>query len=293
MPSRDTKCNLGVSEVYALKEFENGFAYIEVSNTSANAKIALQGAHIFEFKRQGKKDILWLSPTSAFESGVAIRGGIPICWPRFGVLDKSMPAHGFSRTAMFMLGDVTEIDSATTQVTLVLEDDETSRKIWDYAFRLEVIFTISDTLSVAMKTTNRDSKEFLITQALHTYFSVSDITNAKIEGLEDCTYLDTLTDKTELQKGSIAINAECDRVYQGVKNDLVLADGVSSIKIQAQGSASCVIWNPWIEKGSRMSGMLANAYKEFVCIESANAFDDFRMIKAGESHTLRVQLLGD
>jgi len=276
--------------LYKIKELENGFKYVEVSNTTSNAKIALQGAHIFEFKRQSRKDILWLSPTSFFENGVAIRGGIPICWPRFGTLDKSMPAHGFSRTAMFKLGDIKEIDEDTTELILFLEDDEESRKIWDFSFRLEVIFTIGKQLSVSIKTTNTDVKEFMITQALHTYFSVADILNAKIEGLESSPYLDTLTDKKELQNGVLIINSECDRVYKEVKNDIVLKDENHTVSLYAKGSSSAVVWNPWIEKGSRMSGMKADAYKEFICIETANAFDDFRVIKPQESHTLSVTL---
>lgn len=274
--------------MYKLKSKENGFKYIEIINATSNAKIALQGAHIFEFKRREKKDILWLSPTSFFENGVAIRGGIPICWPRFGILDKSMPAHGFSRTSMFKLSSVKEIDENTTELTLLLEDDEETRKIWNFAFKLEVIFTVCDTLSVEMKTTNTDSKEFMITQALHSYFGVSNILNAKIEGLDYCPYLDTLTDKKELQKGDIIINAECDRVYQEVKKDIVLKDENRVLNINAKGSSSCVVWNPWIEKGSKMSGMKVDAYKEFVCIETTNAFDDFIIIQPNEFHTLRV-----
>jgi len=185
--------------LYTLKTKENGFKYIEVSNATSNAKIALQGAHIFEFKRQSKEDILWLSETSAFEEGKAIRGGIPICWPRFGTLDKSLPAHGFSRIAMFELTSVKELNSETTEVTLLLEDDEESHKIWDFSFKLEVIFTIGESLSVAMRTTNTDSKEFMITQALHSYFGVSNILNVKIEGLDACSYVDTLSDAKELR----------------------------------------------------------------------------------------------
>ena len=276
--------------MYTLKTKENGFKYIEVSNATSNAKIALQGAHIFEFKRQSKEDILWLSETSAFEEGKAIRGGIPICWPRFGTLDKSLPAHGFSRIAMFELTSVKELNSETTEVTLLLEDDEESHKIWDFSFKLEVIFTIGESLSVAMRTTNTDSKEFMITQALHSYFGVSNILNVKIEGLDACSYVDTLSDAKELQVGEIIINAECDRVYQEVKSDIVLKDDNRSIRVQSEGSSSVVVWNPWIEKGSRMSGMQAKAYKEFVCIETANAFDDFVLIKAGESHSLKVKI---
>ncbi len=273
-----------------LKKFPNGFTYVEVSNKIARAKIALQGAHIFEYKCKGKKEILWLSPTSFFQEGKAIRGGIPICWPRFGVLDKSMPAHGFSRTALFELVYVKEIDESTTEVLLRLRDTKKSREIWDYRFELDVVFIIGDTLSVELITKNFDDKEFMVTQALHTYFGVSDISDVKISGLEDKVYIDTLTDTNAVQKSAVVINAECDRVYFDVDKELSLLDEEKTISLNAVGSCSAVVWNPWIEKGSKMSGMKAEAYKEFVCIETANAFDDFRIVKPGESHTLGVTL---
>jgi len=272
------------------RSFENGFKYIEVINDVASAKIALQGAHIFEYKRQNKDDILWLSETSSFEVGTAIRGGIPICWPRFGTLDKSLPAHGFSRTSLFKLSSIVELNAKETLVTLLLQDTEKSRAIWNVAFELEVIFTVGERLRVEMKTTNRDIKEFMITQALHTYLSVSDISDVEIAGLENRPFLDTLTDEKSSETQALRVNSECDRVYQGVESKILLKDKNSNIYIDARGSSSAVVWNPWIEKGSRMSGMKAEAYREFVCIESANAFDDFRVIKPSESHTLGVTL---
>jgi glucose-6-phosphate 1-epimerase len=43
-----------------------------------------------------------------------------------------------------------------------------------------------------LTTTNTDSKPFEITQALHSYFSVSDIKDIRIIGLEECLYYDAL-----------------------------------------------------------------------------------------------------
>jgi len=272
------------------KSLENGFKYLEVSNDVASAKIALQGAHIFEYKRQNRADILWLSETSSFEEGTAIRGGIPICWPRFGTLDKSLPAHGFSRTAHFELSSVVELNAKVTVVTLLLKDTKESRAIWNVAFELEVIFTIGERLCVEMKSTNRDTEEFMITQALHTYFTVSDIEDVKIFGLEEKPFLDTLVDEKSSEEKELSIDAECDRVYQDVDKNILLQDTNRTITLEAKGSSSAVVWNPWIEKGARMSGMRADAYREFVCIETANAFDDFRVIKPQESHTLSVTL---
>jgi len=272
--------------MYRLKELDNGFKYIELTNAVSSAKIALQGAHIYEYKRQNQEDILWLSENSSFEEGVAIRGGIPICWPRFGVLDKDMPAHGFSRTAIFSVKNVREIDSETTEVTLVLKDTPQSRKIWNYIFELEVVFIIGKTLKVTLTTYNRGEKEFMITEALHTYFNISDINNISISGLEKVEFIDTLCNEKRREFETISIDSECDRVYQGKSENIELRDTDRTIFIKAEGSNSTVVWNPWIEKGSKMNGIKEEGYKEFVCIESANAFDDKIFLKEGESYTL-------
>jgi glucose-6-phosphate 1-epimerase len=275
--------------MYALKELENGFEYLEIKNSAASAKIALQGAHIFSFKRSDAKELLWLSSVSAFEMGSAIRGGIPLCWPRFGNFDKSLPQHGFARTAAFELVSVQEESDKLTTVHLRLKSSDESKKVWDCEFVLDVIFHISESLEVEMITSNKDTKEFLITQAFHTYFQVSDIQNIKIVGLENKPYLDTLINKEEVQKGSIRIDKEVDRIYKESAEDIVLEDGERAVHIKAENSASVIVWNPWIEKCSKMSGMEVDGYKKFVCIESANALDDFRMVAPNERISIGVK----
>ncbi|QOP44894.1 D-hexose-6-phosphate mutarotase [Sulfurimonas paralvinellae] len=276
--------------MYALKELENGFVYLEVKNEAAHAKIALQGAHIFKYENYNG-ELLWLSQISRFETGSAIRGGIPLCWPRFGNLDETLPQHGFARTMIFELIEVKEVSNSLTQVHLRLEDTPKSRKIWNFAFELDVVFEISATLSISMKTTNRDTKEFLLTQAFHTYFQVDDIVKVRIEGLEGMKYLDTLSDTKAVEDQPIEIDKEIDRVYLGVKEDIHLREEHKNISIHAENSNSAIVWNPWAEKCSNMSAMKPDAYKEFVCIESANAFDDFRIVQPNENVHLRATYL--
>ncbi len=276
--------------MYSLKSFENGFWYIEVQNESASAKIALQGAHLFEYKKKSGESLLWLSQESAFEEGVAIRGGIPLCWPRFGSLDASLPQHGFARVAMFELVNIEEINTHVTEVILHLEDTQKSRKIWNYKFSLEVKITISDALKLELITHNKDEKEFMITEAFHTYFAVSSIEDVKIEGLEETHFIDTLNNTTQSESHTITIDKEIDRIYQGVNQDIVLRDAYRRVKLKAKGSSSAIVWNPWKEKGAQMSYMKKDAYKEFVCIESANALDDYKIIKSKKTHTLDLTI---
>ena len=274
--------------MFEMKKLENGFEYIEIKNSAASAKIALQGAHIFSFKRSDE-ELLWLSRESAFENGTAIRGGIPICWPRFGNLDTSLPQHGFARIFIFELVSVHEESKILTTVHIKLKSSKESRKIWDYTFELDIFFYISETLKIEMKTTNSDTKEFFITEAFHTYFNISKIADVQIFGLENRHYIDTLIDKEVVQRGSIKIDKEVDRIYKESSSEIVLEDSEKKVRIETFNSNSVIVWNPWIEKCAKMSGMQKEGYKKFVCIESANALDDFKIVKPNKSVSISVE----
>lgn len=273
-----------------LKRSANGFEYIEISNKAANAKIALQGAHIFHYQRKDEKPILWLSGESDFELGKAIRGGVPICWPSFGNNNPELPQHGFARVMAWRLEKIEELDQETTRAVFVLEDSEQSRRVWNYKFLVYYTVTIADKLTMELKTINLDDKPFILTQALHTYFAVSSIEEVEISGLQNKRYLDALTLTQEIQDGVIIFDQEVDRVYQGADQEIALKDAKRKIRINNGGSNSVVVWNPWREKCSRMTAMKPDAYKEFVCIESANAYDDKRMLQPQEVHVLEAQI---
>lgn len=271
-----------------IQEFDNGFKYIEIKNSYANAKIALQGAHIFEFTPHDAKPLLWISEASNFEYGESIRGGIPICWPWFGMhkTDENLPQHGFARTAIWELISSKELQNST-QITMMLRSDAKTKEMFDYEFELTLVFNIAEELTLELKTKNLDTKSFNITQAMHTYFNISDISNISILGLQNKPYLDALDFKYKKQVSALKVDKEVDRVFQKITKEVILKDKDKSISIKNYGSKSVVIWNPWIKKCSQMSAMNKESYKTFVCIESANAFDDEREIKANHTHTLK------
>lgn len=275
----------------AHKEFSNGFKYLEINNNFSHAKIALQGAHIFEFTPHDAKPILWLSETSNFKYGESIRGGIPICWPWFGMhkKDKALPQHGFARIAIWEFISSKELENAT-QITMMLKSDAKTKEMFPYEFELTLVVEVGKELNIQLTTKNLDSKPFSISQALHSYFNISDTKNISILGLKDKPYLDALDMKQKVQTDELKIDKEVDRVFQEVDGEIKLKDKHNTLSIINEGSSSVVVWNPWIEKCSRMSAMKKNSYKTFVCIESANAFDDAKEIKAGLSHTLKCTI---
>ena len=274
------------------KKFDNGFEYIEVSNKSARAKIARQGAHLFHYERVGRKPLLWLSESSFFETGKAIRGGVPICWPWFGkhAIESSLPQHGFARNVLWELLEVNETHPCCTEVTLQLKSSVESLQLWPYRFELLMRFTVGRTLTIALTTKNCDEQPFEITSALHSYFAVSDIEDVYVDGLDATAYFDALTGENRVQQGSVYIAEEVDRVYQNVQYPLTLHDRDRIVQIDGQGSSSAVVWNPWIDKCAGMGDMQDDGYRTMLCIETANALQDDCEIVPGEEHALKVAI---
>ncbi len=271
------------------KHLENGFEYLEIENRHAKAKIALQGAHLFHYERHNELPLLWVSNASAFKVGEAIRGGVPLCWPWFGMhtTDESMPQHGFARSVIWKFIDSKEDDDAT-ELTFLLKSSIQTLAWWPYQFELTYRVTIGSELTLELITKNCDNRAFTITQALHTYFNVSYISNIHVNGLQEKPYFDALTKTEQIQKGNITFNEEVDRVYQEVTHPIELIDENHTITIVNEGSNSVVVWNPWIEKCARMSAMEAKSYQTMLCIESANALGDARTIKPAQTHTLKT-----
>ena len=274
------------------KQFDNGFKYIEVRNERAEAKIALQGAHLFHYKVKDEDSLLWLSKRAYFEEGKAIRGGIPICFPWFGKNknDPSLPQHGFARTQVWKVVLEKELDENTTLIQLKLTPNTDTLKQWAYLFDVTLDITIGHELNIALSVRNVDTKPFEISTALHTYFKVSDIDNISIQGLDNTAYYDALVEKTFMHKGDIFIQEEVDRVYVDPSDMITLLDGDVKISLQQEGSNSLVVWNPWIEKSKQMSDMTEEGYRTMVCLETSNVRKDTRVLKVNESHILRATL---
>ncbi len=272
------------------KQFDNGYNYIEIQNECAEAKIALQGAHLFHYKVKHKPALLWVSEMAYFEEGKAIRGGIPICFPWFGKNreNASLPQHGFARTALWKVVLEEEVDECHTHIRLQLKPNVDTLEQWPYLFELYLDVTIGNELSIALSVTNTDSKAFEISTALHTYFSVSDINTIRIKGLDESRYYDALDNSSYKQKGDIFIQEEVDRVYSDPSDTIALLDGDSMVHLQQEGSNSLVVWNPWIEKSGQMADMSADGYRSMVCLETANARDDARILNPHDTHVLKA-----
>jgi len=264
-----------------------------INNEQASASIALQGAHLMTWQPAGSAPAIWLSPAARFAPGKSIRGGVPICWPWFGAhsTEADFPAHGFARTTDWHVINSVSLSDGTTQITFELTTADMPTRQWPQSTSVQYQITIGKTLSLALITRNSGQREITISEALHTYFAVSDVRNITIGGLDGCHYLDKAASMREKQQeGDVTFTSEVDRVYINTEADCVIRDPALSrqIRISKTGGHSTVVWNPWIDKATQMGDMGEDGHLKMVCVESANAANNFVAIQPGNEHLLMV-----
>ena len=274
---------------------KGGLPFIRVNNRFCDAEISLLGGQVLSFSRKDQeKTLLFCSDAAYFEHGKGIKGGAPVCWPWFGDHPEGRGAHGFARSNLWCVDSIERDDCEVIELALRLPIEAFTRYPEWQGVRLSTKIRLGKWLTIALITENGSDKPVSLSQALHTYFQVSDSRTISIEGLENNTYLDK---PSNLQRQpatgkAITVDAEVDRIYEVVQSPIKLIDRAwnRSVTLSSDGSASAVVWNPWVEKSKAMSDFGDNEYINMVCIETTNAAADTRDLAPGQSHTMQVKI---
>jgi glucose-6-phosphate 1-epimerase len=282
-----------VSPGVSFNEEWDGFVVVDVINQQATARVAINGAQLLQWAPVGEQPVIWLSDDARYVMGKSARGGVPICWPWFGAhtLEKTFPSHGFARGSVWELFEVNQVEDGTTALLLRLNENSEMHPFWPHSFELVYRITIGKTLTLELITRNCSGEAMVLTEALHTYFNVSDIEQVKVTGLDGTLYLDKVDGfQRKQQQGDVTITGETDRVYLDSGSECRIVDaGLNrNIHIIMEGGRSTVVWNPWQENAERMGDLGEEGYRHMLCVESANAADDVVQIAPGETHALRV-----
>lgn len=273
----------------SIEQTDTGLEYINVASEFCSAKIFLQGAQLTEFTPIGKKPLIWVSSEEDYQEGKSVRGGIPICWPWFGVnANQDWPIHGVARTSLWRADEVSEQDDQV-KVSLTLPMAQVDETYWPHKSKLKVEFVLTTKLEVRLTTTNLSNQTITFTQALHTYFPTPAITETQVDGLQGSQYIEFGEgpfDQNEL----VGFARETDMVYTQAADTqrIITPDGI--IEVGRENSSSCVLWNPWIDKSKRLSNFADDEYHTMLCLEAANVMDDSAVVAPGESHTLTTTI---
>ncbi|WP_434938005.1 D-hexose-6-phosphate mutarotase [Shewanella sp. HL-SH8] len=272
------------------KKHQNGLDYVEVSTDLCQARIFLQGAQIDQFIPTGKAPLLWVSAADDYQVGNGIRGGIPVCWPWFGMSgNDGFPQHGFARTRLWSLDSINMHDEIVDLI-FSLKLTEQDRQYWPHDTEVKVLFTLSDTLSVSIVNKNSANYPVSLTQALHTYLPINDIHQLSATGFDGSKYIEFGQGPYQQPNDKVNFDKETDRVYTDLSPVQHLHTPTGIIEVSRENSQSAVLWNPWIEKSTRLSRFKADDYLTMVCLEAANVLDDKVTLSPGEIHTLTTHI---
>lgn len=265
--------------------------FLSIANAHATARIYPHGGHVAQWRPVGTGEVLWMSARSLYQTGKPIRGGIPVCLPWFGPHPSrtDVGAHGFARIKPWSVLQSGDLADGGSRVRLGLESDAESLALWPHAFSAELIITVGKSLDVELALTNRGSTPAPCEMALHTYFTVGDIRQTTVDGLDGCAFIDKMDNAArKVQSGSIGFTAETDRVYLGTEAATVIRDPVLArrITVGKRGSRSTVVWSPWSTKAAKMADFSVHEWPGMICVETANAADDRLQIAPGATHRM-------
>lgn len=272
-----------------------GLTRIIVETDQAEAHVYLHGAHVTHFQPRGHQPVLMLSNRSHFQDGKPIRGGVPICFPWFGQRDGApdAPLHGFVRTRQW---NVDSIESAggTTLLSLSTKSDPGTLGQWPHEFVLRHEIRVGATLEMSLIVQNAGNRAFAFEEALHTYYSVSDVTQANVSGLKGATYLDKNNNLAAVAqvRDPIVIDGKSDRVYIDTQATCVIADPPArrKITIAKENSRSTVVWCPWMMTPQGMPDLGEGQWQRMLCIETCNVKQNAVSLDPAQTHTMRARI---
>eukprot|EP00124_Ichthyophonus_hoferi_P004937 Ihof_evm1s618 gene=Ihof_evmTU1s618 len=246
-------------EKYSVVKGSNTIDYVRLSHTDkASVEVNLYGATVTSYKCNNREWI-FVSKEAVYDNKKAIRGGIPLVFPNFGPWSLG-PQHGFARISQWKVLDQPDADVAipigAQAVSFELTDNEVTRKMWDFPFRLVMSLILTqDSLTQELKATNIGSNQFDFTTLLHTYFQCDDVSKVKVSGLNGCLYQDKVKGGEHIEQSKeVSVGEFCDRVYHGTGSTHTLSGlGGNTIKLSKAGFPETVVWNPWAENAQKMA----------------------------------------
>jgi glucose-6-phosphate 1-epimerase len=287
-------------EPTAIITANGGLRAVQIDAPAARGLVYLHGAHVASWIPAGAdRDVLWLSEKSHWAAGKPIRGGVPICFPWFGPRkdDPAAPAHGFARLKEWTLESTQVMPEGAARVTLLLQSDDDTRRLWPHDFALRMRATFGKELEMRLELTNTGDAPLTAEEALHTYFAVADARTLTIRGLTGARYIDKVDGmKEKTQEGSIRIIGETDRVYANTTAEVIVEDSATArspgrhIHISKEGSADTVVWNPWIAKAKAMADFGDDEWPGMLCVETCNVMANALHLTPGQSASMTARV---
>ncbi|EPJ48479.1 MAG: hypothetical protein OFPI_29380 [Osedax symbiont Rs2] len=257
--------------------------------------VAKMGAQILHYQPLEQQPVFWLnevqqgSHSKPSDSAVpeAVRGGVPLCWPWFGPHDDpTQPKHGLARTAQWHLHQDTQLDAGAQLCRLCFVPAQPLESPLAVQLQLEIS---NNLLQITLTTENVSTAEQPLTQALHSYFLVSDCAAIELQGLKNSNYFDKLEAGALKQQLQTLSNIQAiDNIYHHSGTVTIIDPGMArNIVVTKKSSRSTVVWNP----GAAARELDIVTAEQFICVEAANTQVDQLVLSPGQKVSLQQSIV--
>lgn len=237
---------------------------ILTASDSASLGFSLHGGQVCSWVPAGESgNRLFLSERADYQG--SIRGGVPVIFPQFNARGP-LPRHGLVRTAPWR-----EVFRGPGELLLEIDEALATHPLWPQPYRLQTrIHFGGNRLSIALELHNSGEKPLSFTGALHSYFAVRALSEARLDGLGGASFLDALHGETEAVQleGELALGEALDRIYPAAPRVLELREPGRRLRIESRGFADAVIWNPGAA-AAELPDLAPGDEQRFVCVEAA------------------------
>jgi len=226
-----------------------GFDTVNIEHAGVKAEICPQrGAIVTQLSVLGKP-VLYLDRATLDDGTKNVRGGIPVLFPYAGKLDEkkfvhagtTMEQHGFGRNKAWAV-----TDKRPYSVTMTLEADSDTRKVYPYSFRAEqTVQVIPAGLLVELLVLNQDAKPLPVSPGWHPYFCCPGPQKGNVKGDVAGLTADKLGNDKEFDFGLVAP-----------------ANGRGSFQVPSLGNLRISF-----EPAMRHMQFWSQPGKDFICIE--------------------------
>ena len=250
---------------------------VSLRGKGGTAVVDLQGGRVVSWKTVAGEELLFMPRLRVTPGGDWSHGGIGICWPWFGKKGTEPSSiHGFARNRTFMLQKRERSDDGES-IVIALDTKEGDCVAFPCAARLELEVSMTTRLTLRLRTMNRGSKPFELSEGFQPYFAVSRYDAISISGVKAAPFA--------------AVNG-MDAAFQRIGDAFSLKDAARgrTISCVAKGNTGVVVWSPGnVEPHNR--NLAAGDTERFIGLGPSNRTKEGPVVLApGASHELLFEM---
>jgi glucose-6-phosphate 1-epimerase len=250
---------------------------VSIASASGSVTVSLDGGRILSWKDANGKELFFMPAEQWSPNGDWSHGGTSICWPWFGRKGTEQSLiHGFARNRRFELRCRKAVPGGES-VTLGLKVLKSDNTYFPYDADLELTVSLTDRLSLNLKTTNLGKEMFEIAEGFQTYFPVADYGKIVFCGVEAKEF---------------ALVDGMDKAFRRLTGDFGFKDAASGreFKLNASGNSGLVVWTPGTVEPANRNLAKDDCPKFIVIGPSSRPAEGAVAVKPGESHELSYTL---